>query len=109
MSTCKNCIHNQDGHDSYCNKCIVNPAFKSNFQSTSEYYPLELRGTHIIQWLNDGEHCISIAIFKYSKSEGCWDLNFVGNRPLSTDVNWYDFRAIIEIGFNMVSKENEPR
>jgi len=107
MSTCKICIHNQDGHDDYCNNCTVNPAHKNNFKSNSEYYPLALRGTHIIQWFDDGEHCMSIAIFKYYKSEEYWDLAFVGNRPLINGVNWDDFRSLVEIGFNMLGEKND--
>ena len=106
MSVCKNCIHNQDGHDCYCSTCNVNPLHKNNFNSTSEYYPLELRGTHIIQWMEDGDYCISIAIFKYSKSEECWDLDFVGDRPLDKDVNWDDFKSLIKIGFEMQESES---
>lgn len=53
------------------------------------------------------EFCISIVLFK-KDSEG-WNLEFIGDRPLESDVNWEDFRSLVQVGYNKLNnyKENE--
>lgn len=53
------------------------------------------------------ENCITIAFFRKGSED--YYLEFVGDRPLDIEVNWQDFRTLIQVGYNKLNnqKENE--
>lgn len=54
----------------------------------------------IVQWSDKVNW--SIAYFQPT-GEGSWDLKFVGPRPLHKDVDWSDFRRLIEISLQYLT------
>ena len=47
------------------------------------------------------ETCFTIASWQWDDHEGCYDLRFIGNRPLNlTSSEWITFRKLLEHGFH---------
>ena len=69
-------------------------------------YPLELNESlHICLWSEDGKFKWTIAYF-YRGKEG-YDLQFVGDRPLDSRVNWDHFRELVILGQRLADEAFE--
>lgn len=67
-------------------------------------YPLELCDNHhICLWSQDGKFKWTVAYFHKGK-EG-FDLQFVGDRPLDSRVNWDHFRELVILGQRLADEE----
>lgn len=51
------------------------------------------------------EYCFTIASF-HKDEDGYYELEFIGDRPLSGAVNWMDFRTLVQVGYNTLNKGN---
>lgn len=97
-NNCSMCVFNKSLNT--CNSCTINPLFSNKFTASDKYYPLEINGTHINLWSQNGKTKISIAIFKHNASENEWDLEFIGIRTLDPRVDWIILKKLITIGYN---------
>ena len=50
------------------------------------------------------ETCFTIASWRWNSHEDCYNLEFVGDRPLNlTDSEWLTFRKLLEYGFHQLN------
>ena len=106
-SICEECAYNSVNDKYCCDKCIRNPNITDMFKSIGDYYPLELNKNHIHLWEKTGKTKYSIAMFKYSKGGECWDLEFVGKRPLDKRVNSEKFFELVRLGYKSLEGKEE--
>ena len=50
------------------------------------------------------ELCIVLATFRYDYQEECYNLEFIGDRPLQL-VNWDYFRELVKYGFEQLNPQ----
>lgn len=48
------------------------------------------------------ELCIVLATFRYESQEECYNLEFIGDRPLELS-NWVNFKELIKYGFEQLN------
>lgn len=66
-------------------------------------YPLELRDSHIVQWLPPNKKYVyTIALFEHNR-DGV-DLRFIGRRPLEKSVDWAEFEKLARKGYKEQEK-----
>ena len=102
-----------------------NPSWHINFWYPNGYYGRESEFEKEGDWYIDNRYglkcrihkdcfkhpqsCMAIASFNYNSHEGCYELEFVGDRPISLNKELRDiFWELLEYGFNQLNKvENE--
>jgi len=104
---CGKCAYNSVSDRYCCNKCTQNPDFTNMFKPINDYYPLELKDTHIHLWEKGGSSKYTIALFKYLKSDECWELHFIGERPLDSRVNKEKFFELVQLGYKSLEGRKE--
>jgi len=104
---CEKCTYNNFSDKVLCSKCIRNPNITDMFKPLQDYYPLELKGTHIHLWEKDGSSKYTIAMFDYLENDECWELRFIGERPLDNRVDKEKFFELVQLGYKSLEGREE--
>jgi len=100
-----------------------NPAWNIDYWYPNSYYGKESEFEKDGDWYlyPDNHHCrvhkdcfknpqscMAIASFNYNSNEGCYELEFVGDRPIGlTKEEREIFWELLEYGFNQLNKNEE--
>lgn len=103
---CLDCVVEFNENKSPCNTCYHNPEISDRFQSIEGYYPLQLKGTHIHLYSEDGNSKWTIALF-ISDKDGYFSLESIGDRILDKRVNWSHFEELVRMGFEIHNPKEE--
>ena len=63
---------------------------------------VEHETAEIVAWGDGDKSCHTVAYFKRSGDN--FNLVFVGARPLNVKVKWHNFKSLIELGYNLLTK-----